>query len=283
MQVKYKEFEKNEVIITENLARKINLSENTICKVMTLYSEEKENIELYAAKCISESFAVLNKKSPLFRLAVILTLAVKVKDKYNKAGISEEIYYDTMSDIKIWSDKCNGEGLKNCSWLKNHVSFELFKIGRLQFQLYECTGRTVLYKKLPFDYGERVVYVHIPEGEKLDKKQCESALKKANEFFRSYFPDFNYSYYFCESWLLFEGNREFMSADSNIVNFMSLFDICYSVKIDKQAIERIFGKRRLFKKYYPEKTSLQKRAKQYMLKGKSLGVGVGVIEKITIK
>ena len=67
-----------------------------------------------------------------------------------------------------------------------------------------------------------------------------------------------------------------MADNSNILKFMSLFDICYSVKIDKQAIERIFGKRKFLKKNYTEKTSLQKRAKQYILKGNQLGMGIGI-------
>ncbi len=70
-----------------------------------------------------------------------------------------------------------------------------------------------------------------------------------------------------------------MSPDSNILAFSSLFNHCYSVKIDKQAIERIFGKRKLLKKNYPEKTSLQKNAKEYMLKGGKLGAGVAVMNK----
>ena len=67
-----------------------------------------------------------------------------------------------------------------------------------------------------------------------------------------------------------------MYADSNIVKFMSLFDICYSVKIDVQAIERIYGKRKLFKKNYSENTDLQRRAKAYMLSGNKLGIGIAV-------
>ena len=101
----------------------------------------------------------------------------------------------------------------------------------------------------------------------------------ADEFFSKYFSEYNYKYYFCESWLLFDGNREFMAEDSNIVKFMSLFDICYSVKIDVQAIERIYGKPKLFKKKYNENTDLQKRAKTYMLEGNKLGIGVGVIDR----
>ena len=70
-----------------------------------------------------------------------------------------------------------------------------------------------------------------------------------------------------------------MQISSNIVSFMSLFDIRYSVKIDKQAIERIYGKRQLFKRNYPQNTDLQRRARRYMLDGGRMGVGIGVVKR----
>lgn len=259
-----------------NLATKINLSKELIEKLEALNSIK---IEKLSDKCIQKGFHILERHNYITRLAVILTLAVRVKEKYDKAGINEKIYYDTMSDIKIWCKHSGNRGLKNYGWLKNHVSFELFRIGRLQFQFYECKNKTLLYNKLPFSYGERLVYIHIPEGEKLDKLKCIEALSMAKDFFECYFPDYIYSYYFCESWLLFEGNKSFMSPESNIISFMSLFTHCYSVAIDVQAIERIFGKRHIIKSKYPQKTDLQKRAVKYMLQGKKLGIGIGIIER----
>ena len=210
------------------------------------------------------------------RRPVICKLAVDVKTKYDEAGIDEKIYYDTMSDIKIWCEKTGNKGIKEYMWLRNHVRFELFRLGRLQFQLYECKNKALPYNKLPFAKGDNLINVHIPEGEKLDEEKCRESFIMAEEFFEKYFADFKYEYFFCESWLLFEGNREFMKPESNIMKFMSLFEICYSVKIDIQAIERIYGKRRLFKKNYCENTDLQRRAKQYMLDGNKLGIGIAV-------
>ena len=258
------------------LAKKLDISPLLVEKLKDL---EEAEINSLAEECITDGFCALRKKNDLMRLAVVLFLAVKVKDKYDLMGIDEKIYYDTMSDIRIWCERNKNKGLKNYGWLKNHVCFELFRLGRLQFQLYECKNKTLLYKKLPFDIGARLVYIHIPEGEKLETEKCRLSLETAEKFFQIYFPGYNYEYYFCESWLLFEGNRDFMARDSNIVKFMSLFDICYSVKIDIQAIERIYGKRCILKRNYPEKTDLQKRAKEYMQKGNSLGIGIGVIHK----
>ena len=261
------------------LAIRLNLSQNLISELSEL-SEEK--ITALSEKCLREGFKPLRKESDIVRLGVILTCAVRVKDQYEKMGISDEIYYSTMSDIKIWCDNNEGRGLKNYSWLSNHVKCELFRLGRLQFQIYPCKNKTLLYKKLPFSYGENLVYVHIPQGEKLSEEECIKSFRMAEEFFKEYFPDYIYRYYFCESWLLFEGNKDFMKPDSNIVSFMNLFTHAYSIKVDEQAISRIFGKRKLFKKNYPENTSLQKSAKAYMQKGGKLGVGVAYIDRISI-
>ncbi len=261
-----------------SLAKKLGMDTSLIKRLEAVNEKQPEKISLCTEKCSKGSFSCLKKENDLIRLAVILSLALKTKEKYRAAGISEQIYYDTMSDIRIWCENNGNKGVRNYGWLKNHVSFELFRLGRLQFQLYECKNRTLLYNKLPFSFGEKLIYVHIPQGEKLDKEKCIESIKSANDFFAKYFPHYKYRYYFCESWLLFDNNKKFMAPDSNILAFSSLFTHCYSVKIDKQAIERIFGRRRILKRNYPENTSLQKKAKEYMLKGNRLGAGTGIID-----
>lgn len=258
------------------LAKKLKLPESLIKELSEL---DERKISALSEKCLKKGFSLLKRRNDVERLGVILTCAVKVKEKYEGLGIHDEIYYHTMSDIKIWCENNKGRGLKNYGWLSNHVRCELFRLGRLQFQIYPCRNKTLLYKKLPFDYGENLIYVHIPQGEKLSFDECKKSFQSAEEFFEKYFPDYGYRYYFCESWLLYEGNREFMKADSNILKFSSMFTHAYSVKIDEQAIERIFGKRKFFKKNYPESTTLQKSAKAYILKGGKLGVGIATREK----
>ena len=259
------------------LAKKINLSEPLTANLKAFLEKNSLSVERTAERCINNSFSCLKGKSKMMRLAVILFLAVRAKGKYAEKGISDEIYYDTMSDIRIWCEKNSDKGLENYGWLQNHVKLELFRIGRLQFQLYECKNKTLNYNKLPFSYGDNLINIHIPEGERLSREKCIESLEKADEFFAAFYPGYSYDYYFCESWLLFEGNRDFMAENSNIVSFMSLFTISYSLKIDAQTIERVFGKRRLFKRNYPEKTDLQRRTKAYILSGNRPGIGVGFI------
>lgn len=261
------------------LAKEIGLDENLVRRLSSLTEQEKKKAEKCTEKCLSGNFGCLVRKSHIVRLAVILCCAVKAREEYAEKGIADGIFLDTMNDIKIWCENNGNKGLKNYGWIKNHVQCELFRLGRLQFQLYECRNRTLLYNKLPFSYGERLIYVHIPQGEGLEREKCIESLKTAEVFFAEHFPDYKYRYYFTESWLLADCNRDFMAEDSNIIKFASLFEHCYSVKIDAQAIERVFGKRRFFVKSYPEHTSLQKRLKRYMLGGAKPGIGVAVIDR----
>lgn len=258
------------------LAKSIGLSEKLISEISALDGKE---VSLLSDKCLSKGFNCLRKKKNTLCTAVILECAKRARAFYDVKGIPENIYYDTFSDIKIWAEKCRKEKSFNYGWLQNHCKGELFRLGRLQFQVYPCRNKTLFYKKLPFSYGENLIYVHIPEGEKLTYESCVASLQQSKAFFSCFFPEYEYRYYFCESWLLFEDNKEFMKKDSNILSFASLFTHAYSVKIDAQAIERIFGKRRLFIKDYPEKTSLQKSAKAFMKSGGKPGIGIGYIDK----
>lgn len=222
--------------------------------------------------------------SDIMRLAAALKASEFTFEKYRAKGIDETIFYDTLSDIGIWCRENDNKGLKNYQWIKNHVSFELFKLGRLQFQIYKCKNPTLNYSKLPFKYGDYVISVHVPACGKLDIKECEESLASAINFFAKYFPELRWEYFFCESWLLYNKNSEFMDNNSNIIRFSKLFDINYSINYENQTFERVFGINNLpvFKsqiKKLPENTSLQKSAKEYKLKKGRFGIGIGTIKK----
>lgn len=270
------------------------LDDKLIKNLADLAKKDKVGILRLSEKLYKGNVSCLVGKSPLVKLAVVLKSAEKTRLKYNQKGISDDIFKSTFGDIKIWCENCDNRGLENINWIKNHINFELFRLGRLQFQIFTCSNPALNYSKLPFNRGEKVIYIHIPQGEKLEFDECIDSLKMADEFFRKYFPDYNYKYYFCESWLIFENNREFMAENSNIVKFMSLFDIHYSVNAEAQAFERIFGKdinnnsliyklnknkRKSDINSLQEFTSLQKSAKYYLQSGNKFGIGIGTIPK----
>lgn len=248
-------------------------------KLDDLYSNHQALVVTLADKCHNNGFSCLKHKNDVLRLAVCLEYLKFTKANYDKLGIDDKIFFDTIKDMEIWCVNNSNKGLKNYNWIKNHLNCELFKIGRLQYQIYPCKNVTLQYDKLPFSFDDNLIYVHIPQGEKLDYNECLLSLKQAKAFFEKHFSNYNFSYFFSETWLLFSKNSEFMSSDSNIIKFQSLFDHNYDFYYDGQAIERVFGKRRLFIGSYPEDTSLQKSMKKYLLNGGKVGLGISTINK----
>lgn len=257
---------------------RVGLNSDLIHTVAQFANHREKAVRRHYRKA-RKNIAHLYKLSDLMCLAVVLLLMEDTYEEYQRLGIADDVFLDTMRDIDIWCANNKNQGLHNAGWIKNHLQLNLFRLGRLQFQMYTVPSMLPYASVLPCKGKAQVVNIHIPQGEKLDKEQCIVSLLEANLFFAKYFPDYTYTYYFCESWLLYDKNREFMEENSNILRFQSLFDIVYSKANDSQAIERIFGKRKLWKQQYAEQTSLQCRAKQYMLSGGNLGFGVGVISK----
>lgn len=246
-------------------------------ELKTYTEHNKDKINLLAAKCNKNGFKTLQGKSDMMRLAVCIEYIKYTEEKYRLLGIDDEILKETMKDIGIWCKNNDNKGLKNYAWIQNHLKAELFKIGRLQYQFYRCNNPTFDYSVLPFDKGENTIFIHIPQGEKLIFSDCINSLKEAKSFFAKHFPNYKFDFFICESWLLYDENQQFMKPSCNILQFQSLFDIVMSKPDDRQAIERIFGKRKPIKRNYPENTSLQKSAKEFMLQGGKMGEGVGII------
>lgn len=261
----------------KDMIEKLGLAPSLKDELNALISTNENKIHALSKRCHDKGFNCLNKESDIMRLAVCIDYTKYTKEIYQKLGISDDILFATLGDIAIWCKNNDNKGLKNFSWIKNHLNGELFRIGRLQYQLYTCDNKALKYKLLPFDYGENVIYVHIPQGEKLIYADCISSIKQAKKFFDTHFPSYHYRFFFCESWLLYEDNWMFMEASSNILQFQSMFEIVYNKNDPHQAIERIFGKRELIKSRYSEDTSLQKSAKNHIINGGKLGEGIGLI------
>lgn len=270
----------------------VRLDDKTITQLHSLSKKEQRTIEQLKSGYFRGHTFRVEKQNPVVKLAIVLKAAEKTLKLYQKLNIGESIFRATFDDLRIWCENYKKRGWQYIGWLKNHVTGKLFKIGRLQYQIFTYKISNKKARNLPFSTGEKLIYVHIPQGEKLDIHACRESLRMANGFFRTYFPKYDYKYYFCESWLLYEGNRKFMKEDSNILQFMNLFDIHSSVELEEQALERIFhaneksypaffGKdlaaRQNTVRLLPENTSLQRATKQYLLDGNKLGIGIGTI------
>lgn len=282
-------------LFLNNLVKKIQLDDSVLQLALP-------HIESGRAKALSDK--ILSKgclfcsaeynKSPVefapLLLAAALLLAENVYEKYREKNIPDEIFYDTMSDITVWVNTLkheeNIDGLKNIGWLYNHFKFELFKIGRMQYQFfktnYVISGVPLLkIRRLTVKNHRNVLNIHIPEGEPLNFDECLKSLNLSKEFFENYFPDYTFDGFICISWLLDPNNARFMDNGKNIVKFSGLFDTVVRTKRNNyEIVKRIWGKEIKSAseiKDFPESNDLQRRTKSYILSGGKTGDGYGTI------
>lgn len=207
-------------------------------------------------------------------LCFFTAAAAEAYERYQALGIPEKVYWETFSDIAIWCEDCRQRhgvyGLSQAEWIGKSVKLELFRLGRLQFEPVALREAVTLGGET-FPAGTQALAVHIPAGEPLDIARCEQSFQRAAAFFGR-----DRRVCICESWLLAPGLWELLAPGSRILQFQSLLEVIGTDERNPQAEERIFGTVEADKSRYPERSTLQRRAKAYLLSGGRIGVGTGV-------
>lgn len=206
----------------------------------------------------------------------------EVSKKYKEKGIPGEIMLDTLFDIKNRIIRSTGElgyfclkGLDTWFWL--HLSFKLFKVGCLQYQLRGAEGGA---EHLGLAEGENVLALHIPKGTSIKKRDVLASFDAANRFFEKYFPEYEYKFFTCHSWLIDKTLNKFLEPDSNIITFQNLFTYACQTPLDS-AITFCFpyGVTRENIKDFAPKTSLQAKIRNHVLRGGELYYSFGIRKK----
>ena len=256
------------------LIEKLNFT-NDISEFLNTYTWDETEYERYK-KLFYEDFmlflrSIKSKEDRyLFSLKLYICLAAEnydliTKRLYEKESIlddnglnPETVYFDTISDIRIWQEvhkrKTGKIGLSELYWVANCVKGDLYRFGRLQFEPDKSTD---------------IVHIHIPEGKNLDVNECINNINLANEFFD------RYSGFDCESWLLSPNILSLLPKESNIRKFQALFDVQH-IKYDfEQASERVLNEA------YSrgQKSSLYQKLKEYVKENGDPGIGYGVYKK----
>lgn len=174
-------------------------------------------------------------------LLAFLYMCEALQKKYAEHSIGEKILLDTLSDIVRWCDEWSeikGElYLGEIGWLSRSMNFYLFKIGRLQYCIHSVTEN---FTKFGMKMGESFIGVHIPPSGPLKVDEAKESLNMAREFFAKHFPDMQYSYFSCLSWLLDDTLKEYLPPESNILQFAELFGVVESRPSD-DIIRFVFG------------------------------------------
>jgi len=197
---------------------------------------------------------------------------------YETAGLSEELYWDTVLDLKSKALECKqlydiwgtGTGL----WYQNFFRMQIFSLGRLQFERSTFRGKEpVTVDGVTVLPGQTVYNVHIPSGGPMTPKACEDSFQRAKVFFKE-----DPLILHCGSWLLYNENPHIFPSAKNVLAFREQFQIYESrPKPEGEDLWRIFGKD--FDgdvSSLPQNTSMQKETAAWLAAGKQIGIGFGL-------
>ncbi len=252
------------------------------------FNELVEAFKQYNRKDKNDIFSKLDeiaKLSGLHNYSVhmlyLIALSIYTKKLYEEKNISLEIYLDSMSDLRAKLMECKElHGVWGTCvgwWEIDLFNLGLIALGRLQFELIPYQGEyTSGIHSLK--QGDIVINVHIPSLGPLLYDDCKASFKKAAFYFKDYFKD-KPVVFVCHSWLLYPEHREFLPTNSNILKFMSFFDITSSeISENKSDLWRIFYKDwEKEPKDLPRNTSIQRAYADWLMQGNSIGTGSGVL------
>ena len=211
-------------------------------------------------------------------LACELCCALKSFELYEKYGISEQIYVDTMKCFSRFvgehMESYGRYGFDREWWVPRQISGLLFRIGELEYELAEEDGG---------DDGEsntreKCVYLHIPSDAKLTKDKIKKSLETAKNFIAEKFPEYGAAKVMCESWLLSPTLKEVLPPSSRILGFQEYFVIKPLGIDEKEFMTWVFKRSDIPVKDLPENTSLQRNLKNYLLSGGKVAAAVGTLK-----
>lgn len=217
-----------------------------------------------------------------FELYFVMLVPLQIN--YKERNLPLEVYEATLSDLKwrlnTYSENEGRPGLtaEDKMWLARIYHLKIFKLASLQFEMVKGQEEKIRPEKwgLQDKYLDDLLSVHIMYGEDISRQASINSLLQALTFFEEHFPRFNYDYFYCKSWLLYPGNREFLGEKSKIIRFMDLFNIVDQEQDIKIPYKYIFYKEPDQVKESDISTSLQRFSFKHP---EALGIGTGLIEK----
>ncbi len=201
-------------------------------------------------------------------LAVCLLLGTDVREMYAERGIDKEVYWSSMRDIAVWTKTCmkmrGHVGLYEYGWIVNFLQASIVRLHRLEFHLIPFLEDTTWSKAgVTVKSGDPVINIHIPEDGPIKHEDVLESYRRAYRYFNCT----GVRAFVCSSWLLYPGNYEFLSAQSNIRAFMNDFDIIQRGDSKWSGdLWRVFGPCQPFDdtSKFPRDTDMQRRMIRYL-------------------
>ena len=177
--------------------------------------------------------------------AFYLNAAAELYEMYRARGIDEQIFYDSMLDLKCKLLECRELrglwGNDTFGWSHGFFILDRFALGRLQFEKRDYNGEDYVFGDVVLHDGDPILNMHIPSSGPFPRELRYDSYRKAFEFF----PDIRCGKYLpirCSSWLLNPAHDDYLDPNSNIVDFLHDFDLFATGTDDLPGdLWRVFG------------------------------------------
>lgn len=177
---------------------------------------------------------------------------------------------ESLADCRIWSEHheenygCPGLTWRLLHWLRQTLCGDVLRFGRLQ-----CNAEHAFTEDLPgLPKNTPMINIHIPADGPLTPEKIRQSLKRMEQFFAQYQPDYHWKGFCCYSWLLDPAFPDLLGADSNIVKFIRMGEF-FPVAGESEAIFRVFGVKGEEEGFetVPHNTSMRRILAEFLRKG----------------
>ncbi len=271
----------------KNLAGDLDFPEAVIEQMMMeLESISSEVLEQYSrelldankAKAAAKKIDEVYGEEPFVALTIYLYAASQSWLKiYQPLKIPRTVYLATMNAFtRFIHEHFQVTGKYRFDrgfWIWRYTSGLIFRIGELE---YERTYFPKGHKELKLE-GKQCLSLHIPSDADLSRNKIRDSYESAIRFFELYFPDYHYQVMYTDTWLLSPNLTKWLKQDSKIRLFAADYRLLSVDEQDDSGVPWIFGRVDAQVQDYPEKTSLQRQAKQQLLAGAHIGSTLGIL------
>ncbi len=271
----------------KNLAGDLDFPEAVIEQMMMeLESISSEVLEQYSrelldankAKAAAKKIDEVYGEEPFVALTIYLYAASQSWLKiYQPLKIPRTVYLATMNAFtRFIHEHFQVTGKYRFDrgfWIWRYTSGLIFRIGELE---YERTYFPKGHKELKLE-GKQCLSLHIPSDADLSRNKIRDSYESAIRFFELYFPDYHYQVMYTDTWLLSPNLTKWLKQDSKIRLFAADYRLLSVDEQDDSGVPWIFGRVDTQVQDYPEKTSLQRQAKQQLLAGAHIGSALGIL------
>lgn len=255
---------------TEVTEQVLSLSASLDWQQITPYLDGLKGLATRADTYKQLTVALGDDPAGMKMLSLMLRLAANAHEEYEKRGISETIFKDTMKFCTRFTtahQRVYGWYAFEWGWWFPRQAFLWeFRIGELEYEMTEA-------------HGEKLIHLHIPADASLNREGLRDSVARAKSFFQEKFPSYASAPMVCDSWLLSPKLKEVLSEGSRILDFQKGFDLLSINEDIDSCLLWVYDRTDYSPEALPETTSLQRNIKKQMVAGKHMGDAFGRLKQ----